>query len=469
MKRAMGIALLWAMAQIVSAQSTVPYSISFESMSEGETILTNGTYGAWEGTPDVQAYATNVTYPQPSCDYPLPLESHSNVLAFAEGTISNTFSADGIAELWIDTMIQPVRQEEAPTGAITNSQMALYFDTNGNINVYHGMITNGVWGAPEFRQWTTLTNSFGTVASSQWVRVTIAMKHDTSDSFLSFFKIQLNGTEFASDSAYAAPDGNLTPSGSWFLCANYNGNKLNNLALSGSGKLDDLVVITNTPVFTEAAPSVLVSIVGPGTVTPSGTVTFVASPGETNFSIAAANFYKIGAVYQGTVGGGSSNAVVAAQNQTAYELGWSNITGQATLFVKFDPELATNNTPLYWMNDKGLSTNETLPTWDQVALWDADGDGMLTWQEYVAGTHPDNSNSVLRILAQTFSNGVPRVIWLSSTEALSPYMIQMSTNLMGGAWSNVAVNVSASGTGTNVQEVAAPATSSGMYRVTITN
>jgi len=95
---------------------------------------------------------------------------------------------------------------------------------------------------------------------------------------------------------------------------------------------------------------------------------------------------------------------------------------------------------------------------------------MFTWQEYVARTDPNNSNSVLRILAQTFSNGAPSLIWRTSTEVGAPsYMIQMSTNLISGAWSNVAVNISASGTGTNVQQVTAPASGQGMYKVTITN
>ncbi len=480
MKKIIIAAMALAMAQAVYAQVDLPYTISFETnVPLGETILTNANCGAWEGTPDVQAYVTNITPPEPSCGYPLPSESHSNVLAFAEGTISNAFNTTAPdpesttpLEIWLDTLVLPIRQEEEPVGSVTNSQVAVYFDTNGYLNVFHGIIDNQEYSIlPPTSRWTKVENGLGALPTNEWARVTIHMKHITLNEMeeyvnQSFFRVFLNGVAFSNDYAFVDADVKSASGGVWFVCAKWDAQKLSTLTLTGSGKIDDLVVSTDAVSFGAANPSVLVSYLGSGIVIPSGTVSFASSPGHTNFNIAASTYYKI-AVYQGTVGG-SSNAVVEAADKETHELVWSNITGQATLFVQFAPILATNGTPVYWMAGKGLDTN-TLPTWDEVALWDEDGDGMLTWEEYVAGTHPDNSNSLLRIVGQTFSNGVPRLIWLSSTEAIAPYMVQMTTNLVGGSWSNVAVNVNATAGGTNVLDVSAPASGPGMYRVTITN
>lgn len=481
MKKATLLALFVMLSKAASSQVDLPYKIGFETnVAVGETILTNASCGAWEGTADVQAYVTNISYTEPVCGYPIPSESHSNVMAFAEGTISNAFNTTAPdpesttpLEVWIDTMVQPVRQEEEPVGSITNAQVAIYFDTNGYLNVYHGIILDGALGViPTNKAWSKFETA-GSLATDQWARVTIHMKHVPwtegygAEVKQSYFRIFLNSVEFSNEYAFASADATTQTGGSWFVCANWIEQKLSTLTLSGSGKLDDLVVTTEGVTFEQSAPSVLVSYAGPGIVFPSGTVSFAASPGNTNFAIAASTYYMIGAVYQGTVGG-SSNAVMEAAGKESHELVWSNITGQATLFVQFDPILATNRTPVYWMAGRGLDTN-TLPTWDDVALWDEDGDGMLTWEEYYAGTHPVDSNSLLKIVGQTFSNGIPRLVWLSSTEAISPYMVQMSTNLVGGNWSNVAVNVTATPGGTNVLDVTAPASGPGLYRVTITN
>ncbi len=486
MKKAIGITLAWVMAQFASAQVSLPYSIAFETnVAAGETILTNANCGAWEGGPeDVEAYVTNISYPKPRCDYPLPSESHDYVLAFANGTISNSFSADGITDLWIDTMIQPKQRDEVPSGDVTNSQMALYFDTNGYMNVYHGVSLNGYYNMnPDYAQWSLLSNSLGATGPGQWVRVSIQMKHvklnqAEEEVYQSFFAVSLNGIPFSNENAYVTADVKDSKNGSWFLFANFNGQKLNSMALTGGGMLDDLVVSTDTPVFSEAAPFIKVHIAGQGYVLFDGTYTtnnqVLSLPSQgvtTNFYMAATNYHYIGSVWTGEYGSVTGQVTIAEEKPSAYDFAWSNIVYDSDLFVSFAPHLATNGTPLYWMNGKGLGTNgiEWL-TWDDVALDDQDKDGMFTWQEYVARTDPNNSNSVLRILAQTFSNGAPSLIWRTSTEVGAPsYMIQMSTNLISGAWSNVAVNISASGTGTNVQQVTAPASGQGMYKVTITN
>jgi uncharacterized protein YcgI (DUF1989 family) len=76
---------------------------------------------------------------------------------------------------------------------------------------------------------------------------------------------------------------------------------------------------------------------------------------------------------------------------------------------------------------------------------------------------------VLKIISQTFSNGAPRITWLSSAEAIAPYAIQLATNLTDAVWSNVAVNISADLNGTNNLTVDTPPSTPAFYRVTVTN
>lgn len=57
----------------------------------------------------------------------------------------------------------------------------------------------------------------------------------------------------------------------------------------------------------------------------------------------------------------------------------------------FDPNLATNSTPEWWL----ASYNLTGQTWDAKAMADQDADGVLAWQEYAADTIPTNVLSYL--------------------------------------------------------------------------
>lgn len=472
MKRMIGLFVVVALAQLASAEVSVPYSIAFETNAVGSSILSNGE---WQGTADAVAYVTNLDYSAgrqaPVVEYPLNSESHTKVLKFSDGTISNMVSGAGITAVWLDTMIQPVFSETPTmTAAISNSQMSLYFDTNGFMNVYHGVKPNINWGdAPDYGQWTTVSNSFGVVQTGKWIRVTVTMKYIGGDLQQAFFQAKINGVTFSNELAYVNPEVDYATNGSWFLCANYQGNQLHQVALSGSGMIDDFVIATNAGTYGASLPSVYVTFAGNGSVSPSGTVTLPASPGTTNFNIIAATYYQIASVYTGAVAG-ASNAIVAAQGAGNYDLVWSNITVDSTLFVQFSAMLAASNVPIFWMADRTM-TNTDYPTWDSLSLGDIDGDGMVTWKEFIARTHPGLSNSVVKILNQTVSNGIPRITWSGSTEAdRPPSMIQLSTNLTdANAWSTISNNISASATGTNVVVLPAPAAVPAFYRITITN
>lgn len=71
--------------------------------------------------------------------------------------------------------------------------------------------------------------------------------------------------------------------------------------------------------------------------------------------------------------------------------------------------------------------------YESTALKDQDGDGLLTWQEYVAGSDPTNRESVLRTLLG-LSNGIPQVTWTPDLGAARVYTVEGKTNLMDTAW-----------------------------------
>ncbi len=91
----------------------------------------------------------------------------------------------------------------------------------------------------------------------------------------------------------------------------------------------------------------------------------------------------------------------------------------------FNVQLVTNNVPKWWLAQSGL-TNFNVD-----AMRDVDNDGMLTWQEWVAGSDPTNINSVFHFTSAngTFGQGMI-VRWPSISNRF--YNLSRSTNLMVG-------------------------------------
>lgn len=140
----------------------------------------------------------------------------------------------------------------------------------------------------------------------------------------------------------------------------------------------------------------------------------------------------------------------------------------ATNEVSFTAQYATNNTPISWMQQQGLNTNETYPTWDDVAMSDTDGDGVKAWAEYIAGTQPTNENSKLVIVSAAFSNGLPILKWVGTTNAINPYIIQWTSNLLSiSSWATITGGLQRT-EGTNEVTLPAPPVSPAFLRVNVT-
>ena len=86
----------------------------------------------------------------------------------------------------------------------------------------------------------------------------------------------------------------------------------------------------------------------------------------------------------------------------------------------------TNGTPFAWLDRHGLATNG----YDRADSSDTDGDRMAAWQEYRAGTDPNDSASVLKMLGVDADGNLS---WLAGTNAHNrPFHIYRSTNLPSG-------------------------------------
>jgi hypothetical protein len=157
-----------------------------------------------------------------------------------------------------------------------------------------------------------------------------------------------------------------------------------------------------------------------GAVTPSSTN--VASGGSADFVVTADSYYRIASL---TTNGTDVVGMSFDNNSTAAGFTWSNVLADGTLAATFTAQVSTDpaGTPHSWLAQYGLTNYEA----DAVA--DADGDGLLSWQEYIAGTNPTNSASGLWLVsAGTTAQSATIVRWPSVSGRF--YNLSRTTNLL---------------------------------------
>lgn len=109
-------------------------------------------------------------------------------------------------------------------------------------------------------------------------------------------------------------------------------------------------------------------------------------------------------------------------------------------------------------------TQNDLPNDGSADYLDSDGDGMNNWQEWIAGTDPNNASSALQLTTPTFANNPNGVVitWQSNTN--KNYYLQRSADLTGG-FSAIQSNITGQVSLTSYTDTTATNGSSFFYRV----
>ena len=108
---------------------------------------------------------------------------------------------------------------------------------------------------------------------------------------------------------------------------------------------------------------------------------------------------------------------------------WSDIQMDGTFDVTFGAVRTSRDTPLWWLAEYGMTQDV-----EQADGEDQDGDGMLTWQEYISVTVPTNKESVM--LAETdvrsSGNAANEIVltWLSGTNMSWRYSILKTVDFL---------------------------------------
>jgi hypothetical protein len=173
----------------------------------------------------------------------------------------------------------------------------------------------------------------------------------------------------------------------------------------------------------------LTGVVSGGNGTISPTSTNVPGGSSVPFTITANSNYRIATLTTN----GESAGVSFDNDSTSYIYTWIDVQAAGTVTVSFVAQVTTNApapVPYEWLAIYFV-TND----YNACALADQDADGMKTWQEYIAGTIPNNATSLLKA-AQAPRNVVT---WSPVTGRV--YSVYWSTNLVKGITNMIADNI----------------------------
>ncbi|MBA4388851.1 MAG: hypothetical protein C0404_12785, partial [Verrucomicrobia bacterium] len=106
----------------------------------------------------------------------------------------------------------------------------------------------------------------------------------------------------------------------------------------------------------------------------------------------------------------------------------------------FDPNIASNGTPEPWLASYGLTNHAA----NLEELMDVDGDGLAAWQEYIAGTIPTSMTSVFAVTNFVPNTGGAGYILRWPSMAGRLYAVTRSSNLLSGAFTNLAADITPS-------------------------
>lgn len=432
------VTLAFAGGAWANTSNSIPSTFSFEGHADG-TLLAgiNGWYGAAES---IRVVAAAQPY---GGEKPLP-DPHAKLARLLEPVL-NAFDGDAAeTNVWVDMLIQPNRRIEVnPPDTPSDAQTVIYFDTNGYLNAYCSFWT----GAAYTNTWAT----FGQVqfATSQWIRLTIALAYNVMSFGEDYFQLRVDSGEGLTNfygQTNAAFGGT---GGSWLYCANRSINQFNSFALEGSSYLDDVVVTNGEPSFPELAT--IRVIADPGTtITPPGPNEIVLVGTNKAFTIGVNNGYELTNVAWG-VGLGPQFATNSLGVTFAHT--FTNVQTDLTFRSFAAPWVGPNadmGTSIAWLQAHGLTN---YPSADDAELGNDDSDPKLNWEEYVTGTDPTNELSYFSVVDQGYGSPSNRVVFFGTTDSgvFTPFSMYRSMDLnFSNMWIMVETNsIARDPTGTN--------------------
>jgi len=393
--------LLLTLSVRAGGLNPIPYEETFESYSNGYSMLYNDSIAGlpprdngWSlGNSNDVASVSNYTFSYVAPGYPYLAGTQTNALYFETATgskgISNSFNTYPATNVFsVDMMLRPGQMdpEESPLvkNVTNNCHLAMFVDTNGFINLYH---TYFELDPPydESLLWTRLTHT--PIGSDEWVRITIEFDFSQGSSL---FQIRINNAVPLTDST-AYNRGFTETNGTWFFAADHSRSRISGFSLGGMGMVDDIRIRPGES--GEATTySITPTVDSPGSISPSNKV-FLTGGGSADVTVSAPLYWYIQDITTNSesVGGAFGTGV------TNYTHTIAAITNDVEIHGTIWPELAANNTPLWWL------ASHNLFDFNNDATNDADGDGSPTWQEYQLGTDPTNQFSVRYLITPSVS------------------------------------------------------------------
>ena len=201
-----------------AANNSIPYAESFEAYPDGASLA--GTNG-WSAEDSQMAIVTNNSYSTNySGAFPIP-GPHQQVLE-VDGAATNLFSPSALSNVWVDMIVQAKYWTDPILPAPSNTPVAFCITTNGHLALWNRTNPPAAGNG-----WTELLDT--SIASNQFIRVTLEAAYSGSANGPSYFRAWVNGVLSANPQ-------------SWYAGADTNQNHFSGLLAQGRFAMDDLVV-----------------------------------------------------------------------------------------------------------------------------------------------------------------------------------------------------------------------------------
>jgi hypothetical protein len=384
--------------------NTPRYAESFEDYLNGTRLI---GFSGWYGQGgDIAPVVTERTYALASSgDQPIEHAAHTRALAI-EGTVTNALTGTGsYTSLWVDSVCEmTLWLNPDPPVTRESSQLHMFAGPDGYLRVWH---TPDPLNHPSSNSWTTLPGL--QVTNGNFHRITIHADYQREASGHFYFELFVDGTQ-------------ITQPVTRFAAANTNNAFLSRLVMSGPFTLDDLVVDTRFPF--QSLYQIRVAAGANGSISPPTRV-FVEAGADQQFAFTPDQFFHVADVLVDEV------SIGAVPNHP-----FSDVSTNHTIEALFAPDMATNNTPHWWLHQQNAAW---AIDYEAAALGNSDGDPMFTWQEYVAGTDPRDPDSYLWLSISNRGLNVWSIRFPATSERR--YSLQRQVGALDGPWSDVHLNM----------------------------